>query len=77
VVSGCALEASLRVFETTANSSLIGIKKQSGDRQELHHDIRPEGDGTYVVEFRTADGEALANSIPPRAAHAAAVFPCR
>ena len=24
----------------------------------------PKNDGTYVVEFRTADGEALAISIP-------------
>jgi hypothetical protein len=24
----------------------------------------PKGDGTYVVEFRTADGDALAISVP-------------
>ena len=26
--------------------------------------LGPKNDGTYVVEFRTADGEALAISIP-------------
>ena len=26
--------------------------------------FRPKEDGTYVIEFRTADGEALAISIP-------------
>jgi hypothetical protein len=25
---------------------------------------RPKSDGTYVVEFKTADGEALAISVP-------------
>jgi hypothetical protein len=25
---------------------------------------RPKNDGTYIVEFRTAEGEALAISIP-------------
>ena len=29
----------------------------------------PKDDGTYVVEFRTADGEALAISIPRTEAH--------
>jgi hypothetical protein len=28
------------------------------------HDLRAEGDGSYVVEFRTAAGEVLAISIP-------------
>ena len=29
----------------------------------------PQDDGTYVVEFRTADGDALAISIPRTEAH--------
>jgi len=29
----------------------------------------PKDDGTYVVEFRTANGEALAISIPRSQAH--------
>ena len=29
----------------------------------------PKDDGTYVVEFRTAEGEALAISIPRTEAH--------
>jgi hypothetical protein len=35
----------------------------SGDRQKSHHDLRPKGDGTYVVEFRTAWGAVLSISI--------------
>ena len=31
--------------------------------------LGPKDDGTYVVEFRTADGEALAISIPRSEAH--------
>jgi hypothetical protein len=30
------------------------------DRQEPHHDLGPKDDGTYVVEFKTSNGEALA-----------------
>jgi hypothetical protein len=29
----------------------------------------PKGDGTYVVEFMTADGDVLAISIPSTEAH--------
>jgi hypothetical protein len=44
---------------------LIGKKgRSSDDRQEPDHDLGPKGDGTYVIEFRTAAGEALAISIP-------------
>jgi hypothetical protein len=32
------------------------------DIQEPDYDLRP--DGTYIVEFRMADGEALAISVP-------------
>jgi hypothetical protein len=39
------------------------------DRQEPDHDLRPEGRRTYVVEFRTADGDVLAISIPRIEAH--------
>jgi hypothetical protein len=31
--------------------------------------LGPKDNGTYVVEFRTADGEALAISIPRSEAH--------
>jgi hypothetical protein len=31
--------------------------------------LGPKDDGTYVVEFRTAEGEALAISIPRTEAH--------
>jgi hypothetical protein len=45
---------------------LIGSKSASDDhhRQEPDHDLWPENDGTYVVEFRTAEGAVLAISIP-------------
>jgi hypothetical protein len=45
---------------------LIGSKSASDDhhRQEPDHDLRAEEYGTYIVEFRTAAGEALAISIP-------------
>jgi hypothetical protein len=42
-----------------------GKKKwDNGCRQKPDHDFRPEEDGTYVVEFRTVEGEVLAISIP-------------
>ena len=34
----------------------------------------PKDDGTYVVEFRTADGDALAISIPRTEAHVMSIF---
>jgi hypothetical protein len=34
------------------------------DGKKPHHDFRPKNDGTYVVEFKTVSGEALAISIP-------------
>jgi hypothetical protein len=37
----------------------------------------PKNDGTYVVEFRTAEGEALAISIPGSEAAADALWPFR
>jgi hypothetical protein len=40
-------------------------KRNGGNyRQEPDHDLGPTTDGTYIVEFRTAEGEALAISIP-------------
>jgi hypothetical protein len=43
----------------------IGANRNGSDRQEPDHDLRSEEtDGTYVVEFGTADGEALAISVP-------------
>jgi hypothetical protein len=41
-----------------------GDERRVGKRSKPDHDLRPEEDGTYIVEFRTADGEALAISIP-------------
>lgn len=39
-------------------------KRNGGNyRQEPDHDLGPTTDGTYIVEFRTAEGEALAISI--------------
>jgi hypothetical protein len=45
---------------------LIGSKSASDDhhRQKEDHDLRPKADGPYLVEFRTAGGEALTISIP-------------
>ena len=44
-------------------------KKKRDDQQEPDHDLRPETDGTYVIEFRTAAGEALGSqSQEPRPA---------
>jgi hypothetical protein len=40
-----------------------GVKRNTG-RQKPDHDFGPKNDETYVVEFRTAAGEALAISIP-------------
>jgi hypothetical protein len=50
----------------SVDCSLIGSKSASDDhhRREPDHDLRIKTDGTYVVEFRMADGEALAISIP-------------
>ena len=33
-------------------------------KKNRHHDHGPKTDGTYVVEFKTAEGEVLAISIP-------------
>jgi hypothetical protein len=46
----------------SVSGSLIGSKSASDD----HHIMifGPKDDGTYVVEFRTAAGEALGISIP-------------
>jgi hypothetical protein len=49
---------------TSATSRTIGVKRNGDDGQEPDHDYGPKNDGTYVVEFRTAAGEALAISIP-------------
>jgi hypothetical protein len=35
-----------------------------GHEQQPDHDLRPKADGSHVVEFRTAEGEVLAISIP-------------
>jgi hypothetical protein len=44
---------------------LIGSKSASDDhhQQEPDHDLWTKSDGTYVVEFRTAAGEAVAITI--------------
>jgi hypothetical protein len=43
---------------------LILKQRSADDRQEPDHDLRPKGHGIYVVEFRTAEGDVLAISIP-------------
>jgi hypothetical protein len=61
-----ALEASLRAFET--HRQLILDRKKKGEAAMTGKNrvmiYGPKGDGTYVIEFRTAAGEALAISIP-------------
>jgi len=69
-----ALEVSLRAFERQRRLLLHRLKSASDDhhRQEPDHDLRaeriviyrPKDAGTYVIELRTAAGEALAISIP-------------
>jgi hypothetical protein len=44
----------------------------TGKNRIMIHD--PKDDGTYVVEFRTADGDALAISIPRTEAHVMSIF---
>jgi len=41
-----------------------GDERGSAERPEPRLIYGPKNDGTYIVEFRTADGEALAISIP-------------
>jgi hypothetical protein len=45
---------------------LIGSKSANDDHHRKNQIMiyGPKNDGTYLVEFRTADGEALAISIP-------------
>jgi bifunctional non-homologous end joining protein LigD len=42
----------------------LGQKEMAMTGKKPDHDLRAEGDGSYVVEFRTAAGEVLAISIP-------------
>jgi hypothetical protein len=47
------------------NTSSIGSMMRSGhDWQNRIMIYGPKRDGTYIVEFRTADGDALAISVP-------------
>jgi hypothetical protein len=42
-----------------------GDKRSTARRRpKPDHDLRPKPDNTYIVEFKTADGEALAISVP-------------
>jgi hypothetical protein len=54
-------------FHRKYKTGRVGVKKRTspaaGDRNRIMI-YGPKSDGTYVVEFRTAAGEALAISVP-------------
>jgi hypothetical protein len=54
-----------------------GTKRNGDERQEPHHDLWPKTDGTYIIEFKTAAGEALAISIPRTEAPVICYFQAR
>ena len=64
-----ALEESLRAFERHRQVILERIKKLDGTGRNRIMIFGPKDDGTHVVEFRTAEAEALAISIPRSDAH--------
>jgi hypothetical protein len=49
--------------------SSTSLRARADDRQEPDHDLGPKDDGTYVVKFRTSEGDALAISIPRSETH--------
>jgi hypothetical protein len=41
-----------------------GGERGPGEWPQSNYDLRPEAGRTYIIEFKTADGESLAISVP-------------